>query len=183
MNEITNQNNELTDEFMEQTKITVKKVRKRRRNGLTYLQDCFARMCAHYPEELMTGALAAEKYKQIPGIQASETADFRPRAMVLLKNPVIARQIELYRSVLNKDALSLKAEREDLTEKFIETWKERKPQVKTEHILQALKDRETVYGVGSKDSGGAEEALKNERVKEALDIIDIIPKERKDEAK
>ena len=52
-------NEELTEEFMRQTEI--KPGRYRCRNGLTHTQDCFARMCAHVPAELLTRDLATKK--------------------------------------------------------------------------------------------------------------------------
>ncbi len=148
---------------------------KRLSNGLSQVTEIFCRLAAKFSEEELDNKRAICLYESIPGVKKQK----RPSQKIygLLRSKKIRDHIELYRMVYNKDRLSLLAEREDKTNKIVERWeKDDSVQVKTADLLVALKDRETAYGMHKDKSSPEDELLKNPRLLEAMEIIDVTPK-------
>jgi hypothetical protein len=149
--------------------IIAKPSRIKLKSGLTQIQESFCRLSAQFTYEDLPKQ-AARLYDSIPGV----CTDNSPVIICkLLKNEKILNRIEEYRNILNKDKLSLLVERENLTREIIDRWKNDKEQtIKTADMLQALKERELAYGVSGKSAEELNLILENDRMREALSMIE-----------
>jgi hypothetical protein len=141
-------------------------------NGLTHIQDCFCRLCAQYPEDLITNSFAAKLYQSIPGVKNNQAAT---TVYLLMKNPRIIEKMGRYRLVLGKDKLTLLSEREEIHGELVEKWKKnKKTSVKTSDVLQSLKDRESAYNINGRSMEEVNILLNNDRIKEGFKEIELI---------
>ena len=139
--------------------------------GITRRQDAWAQLVASYPENLNYESLVAI-YVELPGVDANErTADSTVRSYI--KNPAIQSRIEQYRRVLGTSKLSLMAHRESIHDNIVNRWQSNLDiPVRTQDVLQSLKDRESIHGLTPKaQSDQITLILSNPRVQSALNII------------
>lgn len=147
-------------------------------NGLTKLQEIFCRMVAQQPEELMTPTMAGEIYKQIPGVTTENPTQ---AAYALLKIPKVVNTIAAYRAVLNLDPVSMKVKHLELYETFRKRFEDDPDaKVKASDVISALKELNGVMGFTKQnDNSELTIVLKNERINEAFDAINITPEKKK----
>jgi hypothetical protein len=130
-------------------------------NNITYRQDAFAREVARIPSEKIKMKELAKAY-----LRVASTKKPWDRVKVLMADPKVIEQIEVYRRVYSTDRDLLLAEREKLTGQLKEKWEKGQTVstgettctqiVKTSDLLTAYKDRELLYlGEEKKDDGPA----------------------------
>lgn len=146
-------------------------------NGFTPLQEAFCRLVAQQPEDLINAKMLTKIYTSLPGITTKQPD---AAAMTLYKYPRIQEHIATYRAILKTDRIELLLRREKLSKNIMERF-ENDPDIKPKvaDMLQMQRDLEAAYGLTKNENNNELTILlKNDRVNEALSIIDVTPKEK-----